>query len=65
MRKPAKSTGKGSDALYHVFVRDLLMPASIGVHRHEHDVPQRVRVNLDLAVRPEMTDLDEIGRAHV
>ena len=26
------------------------MPASIGVHRHEHDAPQRIRVNLDLEV---------------
>ena len=35
---------------YRILVKDLLMPASIGVHRHEHDAPQRIRVNLDLAV---------------
>lgn len=35
----------------HVFVRDLVVMALIGVHDHERDKPQRVRVNLDLAVR--------------
>lgn len=34
----------------HVFVRDLVMPAHIGVHGHEKGKQQRVRVNLDLAV---------------
>ena len=37
----------------HVFVRNLVLPASIGIHRHEQDHPQRVRVNLDLAVDDE------------
>ena len=35
----------------HVFVRDLVVMALIGVHDHEQDRPQRVRINLDLAVR--------------
>jgi dihydroneopterin aldolase len=35
----------------HVFIRDLVLPCNIGVHRHERDAPQRVRINLDLAVR--------------
>ncbi len=35
----------------HVFVRDLVLMALIGVHDHEQDRPQRVRINLDLAVR--------------
>lgn len=34
-----------------VFVRDLELSALIGVHRHEHDGRQRVRINLDLTVR--------------
>ena len=34
----------------HVFVRDFVLPAHIGVHRHEKGKQQRVRVNLDLAV---------------
>lgn len=37
-------------AVRHVFVRDLVLSCSIGVHVHEKDGPQRVRVNLDLAV---------------
>ena len=37
-------------ALRHVFVRDLTLTARIGVHPHERDAPQRVRINLDLAV---------------
>ena len=37
-------------AVRHVFIRDLILPCSIGVHRHEKDAEQRVRINLDLAV---------------
>ena len=39
------------NALRHVFVRDLELLASIGVHSHEKTEKQRVRINLDLAVR--------------
>ncbi|MBT3237805.1 MAG: dihydroneopterin aldolase [Rhodospirillaceae bacterium] len=38
-------------AIRHVFVRDLELKCSIGVHSHEKDAPQRVLINLDLAVR--------------
>ena len=41
----------GRAGLRHVFVRDLVVPCSIGVHRHERAAEQRVRINLDLAVR--------------
>jgi dihydroneopterin aldolase len=37
-------------ALRHVFVRDLVLMASIGVHPAERTAPQRIRINLDLAV---------------
>ncbi|MGJ3257986.1 MAG: dihydroneopterin aldolase [Rhodospirillales bacterium] len=43
----------------HVFVRDLILKALIGVHAHEQDQPQRVRVNLDLAVREGEGGLDD------
>ena len=43
----------------HVFVRDLVLPCSIGVHRHERDAPQRVRINLDLAVHEDDTPIDD------
>jgi dihydroneopterin aldolase len=54
--------------LRHVFVRDLVLTASIGIHPHEHSGRQRVRINVDLAVDDE-TDLagimvgpDELSR---
>ena len=37
-------------ALRHVFVRDLVLPARIGVHPHELAGPQPIRINLDLGV---------------
>ncbi len=36
--------------LRHVFLHDMVLQASIGVHAHEHDAQQRIRINLDLAV---------------
>ena len=47
------------NALRHVFVRDLMLDAQIGVHSHEKDGPQRIRVNVDLAVLEK--DVDGIG----
>jgi len=38
-------------AVRHVFIRDMVLPCSIGVHRHEQTGTQRVRINVDLAVR--------------
>lgn len=37
-------------ALRHVFLRNLVLPAEIGVHAHEHGRQQRIRLNIDLAV---------------
>lgn len=37
--------------LRHVFLRDLMLSARIGVYAQEHGVTQRIRVNVDLAVR--------------
>ncbi len=42
--------------LRHVFLRDMVLPASIGVHAAEHRAPQRIRINIDLAV------IDDAGR---
>ena len=41
----------GRAGIRHVFVRDLQLLCRIGVYRHERRKDQRVRVNLDLAVR--------------
>jgi len=46
-------------ALRHVFVRDLVLTCSIGVHRHERIGRQRVRINLDLAVREDTALLND------
>ncbi len=37
-------------ALRHMFLRDMVLDASIGVHPHEHGAPQRIRINIDLGV---------------
>ncbi|HTW71114.1 MAG TPA: dihydroneopterin aldolase [Acetobacteraceae bacterium] len=37
-------------ALRHVFLRDLVLAASIGVYPHEETAKQRVRINVDLGV---------------
>ena len=39
-----------------VFIRDLLLDAEIGAHRHERGLRQRIRINVDL-------DVGEDGRA--
>ena len=38
-------------AIRHVFVRNLVLNCSIGIHQHERVASQRIRVNIDLAVR--------------
>lgn len=43
----------------HVFVRDLVLDCSIGVHHHERGRTQRVRINLDLAVADGGAELDD------
>lgn len=41
---------KFAAGLRHVFLRDMVLPASIGIYPHEHEVKQRVRINVDLGV---------------
>ncbi len=41
---------------YRIFVRDLEMIASVGVHAHEKIKPQRIRVSIDLSVGPRAPD---------
>jgi dihydroneopterin aldolase len=45
--------------LRRVFVRDLVMTCSIGVHAHEHQHKQRVRLNLDLEVLESAEPLED------
>lgn len=44
------SIASSARALRHVFLRDLVLSASIGVHPDEHTRRQRVRINVDLGV---------------
>ena len=42
--------GRGASPAYTMFVRNLVLPCFIGVHPHERELAQRVRINVDLAV---------------
>lgn len=56
---PLRRTEPGAQPeTYRMFVRDLVLPWLIGVHRHEQDGKQLVRINLDLEVvtAPGMVD---------
>jgi dihydroneopterin aldolase len=46
----------------HVFVRDLVISASIGVYQSEHEALQRIRINLDLAVAEDGDPRDALSR---
>jgi dihydroneopterin aldolase len=37
-------------SLRHVFIRDLVLTASIGIYAHEKVAVQRIRINIDLGV---------------
>lgn len=62
IRAPSAAPQAFADAtkrVRHVFVRDLVLEAGIGVWKRERGGKQRVRVNLDLAVREGNTPLDD------
>ena len=46
----------------HVFVRDLVISASIGVYQSVHETLQRIRINLDLAVAEDGDARDALSR---
>lgn len=48
-QEPASPPPDDTDS-YRIFVRDLVLPCRIGVHLHEKQLPQRVRINIDLTV---------------
>ena len=57
---PRYASARGG--LRHLFVRDLVLEASIGVYETEKGAPQRVRINVDLAVEaPDKPFSDEIA----
>ena len=64
----ARGTTMSGPGLRHVFVRDIILSASVGIYPHEHRDRQRVRVNVDLAVDDDtalaglMVGRDELSR---
>lgn len=46
----AASIADRAAGIRHVFLRDMVLPASIGIYPHEHAAKQRVRINVDLGV---------------
>ena len=62
------TTTLAGPGIRHVFVRDMILSASIGIYPHEHHDRQRVRINVDLAVDDDtalaglMVGADELGR---
>ena len=47
--KPRARSGT-ENSYRRVFVRDLILNCAIGIHAHEQNAPQRVRINLELIV---------------
>ena len=43
-------TQSSSHTIRHVLMNDLILSARVGIHKHEKERPQRVRVNLDISV---------------
>jgi len=52
-------SARSTISLYRVFIRDLVLVASIGVHLHEKHAPQRVRINVELDVLRGAARLDD------
>ena len=49
-QRPSRQGATAPSGMRRLFVRDLVLPAQIGVHDREHGRTQRVRVNIDLLV---------------
>lgn len=57
------SLANAAEGTRHVFLRDMLLAAHIGVYASEHGTTQRIRVNVDFAVDdPEAVRPNGIGR---
>ena len=54
---PEGAQGKGVPC--RVFISDMVLECSIGIHPHEQDEPQRVRINADLWVEESPAPIDD------
>jgi dihydroneopterin aldolase len=55
MASTRATLANSADRIRHVFLRDMVLPARIGVHPHERTETQRVRINIDLGVAEDRT----------
>ncbi|HXQ54111.1 MAG TPA: dihydroneopterin aldolase [Stellaceae bacterium] len=51
------------DPAYRVFVRDLVLAVSIGIHAHEKRQRARIRINADILVDLRLPERDDFGEA--
>ena len=58
-RTSAPDGAQGKGAPCRVFISDMVLECSIGIHPHEHDKPQRVRINVDLWIGETPAPLDD------
>ncbi|HEY4276382.1 MAG TPA: dihydroneopterin aldolase [Rhizomicrobium sp.] len=56
-KPPSPIIADAARGIRHVFIRNLELPAQIGVWRHEHGKEQPICINVDLAVE----DLIDLG----
>lgn len=59
--KPDAPSQSGGEGGYRVFVRDLVVPCSIGIYPREKGMRRRVRVNAELTVSAPISGRDDFG----
>lgn len=61
--RPESHLRDGEAERYRVFVRDLVVPCSIGIYPREKGLRRRVRVNAELAVSEAISGKDDFAEA--
>lgn len=56
-------SGRGDSETYRVFVRDLVVPCSIGIYLREKGLRRRVRVNAELVIDEPISGKDDFSEA--
>src|ERR1700752_3644134 len=59
--KPEARSSSGSGDSYRVFVRDLVLPCSIGIYPREKGLRRRVRINAEISVAAPLPRHDEFA----
>ena len=55
----SSAAGRGGAALRHLLIHDLVVPCSIGVHEHERQTTQRVRINVRVQVAEDERPIED------